>query len=59
MMIQWVLAPVASLLYGTFTAFNSQTRLMFKMYLSRFDVTEKAVIVAKGSVISSNADPDK
>ncbi len=59
MMIQWVLAPVASLLYGTFTAFNSQTRLMFKMYLSRFDVTEKAVIVAKGNVISSNADPDK
>ena len=59
MLIQWVLAPVASLIYGTLTAFNSQTRLMFKWYLSRFDVTEKAVVVSKGKVVSSNADPDK
>ncbi len=59
MLIQWVLAPVASLIYGTLTAFNSQTRLMFKRYLSRFDVTEKAVVVSKGKVVSSNADPDK
>lgn len=59
MMIQWILAPIASLVYGTITAFNSQTRLMFKWYLSRFDVTEKAVVVSKGKIISSEADPDK
>ena len=59
MLIQWVLAPVASLIYGTLTAFNSQTRLMFKWYLSRFDVTEKAVVVSRGKIVSSNADPDK
>lgn len=45
MITQWILLPVTSILYGCFAAFNSQTRLMFKRYLSKFDVTEKAVIV--------------
>ncbi len=57
MILQWVLAPVASLVYGTLAAFNSQTRLMFKLYLNKFDVTEKAVYNSKGKIISSEADP--
>ena len=59
MIVQWIFAPVAGFLFGSVAAFNSQTRLMFKWYLSRFDVTEKAVVVSKGKVVSSNADPDK
>jgi hypothetical protein len=45
MVTQWIMLPVTSILYGCFAALNSQTRLMFKHYLSKFDATEKAVIV--------------
>ncbi|MGB4759306.1 MAG: glycosyltransferase family 2 protein [Candidatus Saccharimonadales bacterium] len=44
MVIQWVYAPFISLFYSSFAAINSQTRLIFKRYLDKFDVTEKAVI---------------
>lgn len=43
MILQWVLLPLTSIAYGCVAAFNSQTRLMFGKYLSKFDVTEKAV----------------
>jgi len=58
MVLQWVITPFTSIGYGSLAAFNSQTRLMFKRYLSKFDVTEKAVIDNEGGVISSDADPD-
>jgi hypothetical protein len=58
MIVQWIFAPVAGFLFGSVAAFNSQTRLMFKKYLSKFDVTEKAVVMKGGNVISSEADPD-
>jgi hypothetical protein len=48
MVLQWVLAPVSGICYGSLAAFNSQTRLMFRRYLSKFDVTEKAVVDEKG-----------
>ncbi len=57
MVVQWVLAPVTSIAFASLAAFNSQTRLMFKRYLSKFDVTEKAVVVEKGKVISTRPDP--
>lgn len=44
MVIQWVMLPVTSLVYNSVAALNSQTRLMFRRYLSKFDVTEKAVV---------------
>ena len=44
MVIQWVMLPVTSLIYNSVAALNSQTRLMFRKYLSKFDVTEKAVV---------------
>ena len=44
MIIQWVYAPFISLFYSSFAAINSQTRLMFKRYLDKFDVTDKAVV---------------
>jgi hypothetical protein len=58
MILQWALAPVSGIGFGSLAAFNSQTRLMFKRYLSKFDVTEKAVITESGKTLSTEADPD-
>ncbi len=57
MVAQWVLLPVTGIAFGCLAAFNSQTRLMFKWYLSKFDVTEKATVTASGKKISTKADP--
>ncbi len=43
MVVQWVYLPVTSIAFGAFAALNSQTRLIFKKYLTVFDATEKAV----------------
>jgi hypothetical protein len=59
MTLQWALTPVTGFCFGSVAALNSQTRLMFKRYLSRFDVTEKAVRTAEGRTISTEADPGK
>ncbi len=44
MVLQWVYLPFTSLVYNSMAALNSQTRLIFRRYLSKFDVTEKAVV---------------
>jgi hypothetical protein len=59
MLAQWVLLPVTSVAFGCVAAFNSQTRLIFRRYLSRFDVTEKAVKTASGRTVTTEADPSK
>jgi hypothetical protein len=59
MVLQWALTPVSGIGFGSLAAFNSQTRLMFKRYLSKFDVTEKATVNAEGETTSSEADPVK
>ena len=43
MIIQWVYLPITSIVYSSFAALNSQTRLIIGRYLDKFDVTEKAV----------------
>lgn len=43
MIVQWVFLPATSLIYNSFAALYSQTRLMFGWYLD-FDVTSKAVV---------------
>jgi cellulose synthase/poly-beta-1,6-N-acetylglucosamine synthase-like glycosyltransferase len=43
MIFQWVLLPPSSIVYGSFAALYSQTRLMLGRYLDKFDVTTKAV----------------
>ena len=58
MLTQWAFLPVTSVAYGSLAAFNSQTRLMFKRYLSKFDVTEKAVVNDAGKTISTEANPE-
>ncbi len=59
MVLQWVLLPVTGIAFGCLAAFNSQTRLIFKRYLSKFDVTEKATVTASGRKVSTAADPGR
>jgi len=58
MVAQWVLAPVTSICFAALAAYNSQTRLMFRRYPSKFDVTEKAIISESGKRTTTTADPD-
>ena len=43
MLLQWVLLPLTTIIYSSFAALYSQTRLMFGKYLGKFDVTTKAI----------------
>jgi len=43
MLLQWAYLPVTTIAYGSLAALYSQTRLMFGWYLTKFDVTDKAV----------------
>jgi cellulose synthase/poly-beta-1,6-N-acetylglucosamine synthase-like glycosyltransferase len=43
MVLQWLYLPITTIAFGSFAALNSQTRLMFRWYLTKFDVTAKAV----------------
>jgi len=43
MLLQWLYLPITSIAFGSLAALNSQTRLMFGWYLTKFDVTDKAV----------------
>lgn len=44
MLLQWVYLPFTTIIYSSFSALTSQTRLMFGKYLGKFDVTDKAVV---------------
>ncbi len=57
--LQWAYLPVTTIAFGSLAALNSQTRLMFGWYLSKFDVTEKAVVKSSGEKVSSEADPSR
>ena len=41
--LQWILIPVAGVVFNSVAAYYSQTRLIFGRYFGDFDVTEKAV----------------
>lgn len=43
MILQWVLMPVVAIVYQSFAAFYSQTRLLLGLYMEKFDVTKKIV----------------
>ncbi|HEU4966198.1 MAG TPA: hypothetical protein VFT53_01800 [Candidatus Saccharimonadales bacterium] len=47
MVTQWVYLPLTTIVYNSFAAFYSQTRLAFGNYMDKFDVTEKAVVPEK------------
>ncbi|HEY0965032.1 MAG TPA: glycosyltransferase family 2 protein [Candidatus Saccharimonadales bacterium] len=46
MLAQWVLMPVTSIAYSAVSAYYSQTRLLIGNYMTKFDVTDKAVMLA-------------
>jgi hypothetical protein len=54
MVLQWVLLPLTTIVYSSSAAITSQTRLMFKRYLDKFDVTEKAVKKDSGETVTSH-----
>ncbi len=43
MYLQWLILPISSIVYGSFTALYSQTRLLLGIYLDKVDVTAKVV----------------
>ena len=47
MILQWLMMPVIAIVYQSFCAFYSQTRLMLGLYMEKFDVTKK--VVKKGN----------
>lgn len=56
MVLQWLYLPVTTIIYNSFAALYSQTRLMFGWYISKFDVTAKAVVTESGERVASGKD---
>jgi len=56
MILQWAYLPVTTLCYNSLAAFYSQSRLMVRWYISKFDVTEKAVVKESGERVTSGKD---
>ena len=55
MILQWIYLPITTIVYNSFVALYSQTRLIFGWYLG-FVVTEKAVVTKdKGMVMNEEA----
>lgn len=53
MILQWLYLPVTTIVYNSMAALYSQTRLMFGWYISKFNVTEKAVVTESGHKVTS------
>lgn len=49
MILQWLLMPVVAIVYQSFAAFYSQTRLLTGNYMEKFDVTKKVVKIKKNT----------
>ena len=45
--IQWIYLPLTTIIYNSFAAIYSQTRLALGLYMDKFDVTEKAVVAQR------------
>lgn len=56
MILQWVYLPVTTIVYNSMAALYSQTRIMFGWYISKFDVTEKAVYSEAGVKVTSGTE---
>lgn len=47
MLAQWLIMPVTAIGFLSFAALNSQARLFFGRYLTKFDVTHKATVASR------------
>ncbi|MGH7240770.1 MAG: hypothetical protein ACREGB_00560 [Candidatus Saccharimonadales bacterium] len=56
MILQWGYLPITTLVFNSLAALSSQTRLMFKLYMSKFDVTEKAIVTDSGAKVTSGTE---
>jgi hypothetical protein len=56
MILQWLYLPVTTIVYNSMAALYSQTRLMFGWYISKFNVTEKAVVTESGKKVTSGVE---
>jgi ABC-type dipeptide/oligopeptide/nickel transport system permease component len=59
MILQWVYLPLTSIVYSSFAAIVSQTRLIFGRYMEKFDVTEKVVKTDTGTSVSGHQATDQ
>jgi cellulose synthase/poly-beta-1,6-N-acetylglucosamine synthase-like glycosyltransferase len=50
MLAQWVLMPFTAIGFLSFAALNSQARLFFGRYLTKFDVTNKATVASRAAL---------
>ena len=49
MVLQWLYLPLTTIVFNSFAALYSQTRLLGGWYISKFDVTDKAVVTQQSS----------
>jgi hypothetical protein len=49
MVLQWAYLPLTTIVFNAFAALYSQTRLLLGRYISKFDVTDKAVVTQNAS----------
>lgn len=56
MVLQWAYLPITTLAFNSAAALYSQTRLIFRRYMSKFDVTEKAHVKESGEKVTSGTE---
>lgn len=56
MLLQWILMPITSIVYGSLSSLVSQGRLFSGRYLDKFDVTEKATVASVERAKKAKAD---
>ena len=59
MLIQWVIMPLTAIGFLSFAALNSQARLFFGKYLTKFDVTKKVTVDTQESRLKKSKDKVK
>ncbi|HEX8226264.1 MAG TPA: glycosyltransferase family 2 protein [Candidatus Saccharimonadales bacterium] len=50
--LQWLYLPITTIVYNSFAALYSQTRLILGKYPDKFNVTEKATVLKSGERVS-------
>ncbi len=51
MVIQWVYFPITAIIFGSFAAISSQTKLLLGHYMGTFDTTDKVIKSERSAVV--------